>query len=137
MIIGVPHSGNRSLRTHLKNLGEKDLELRHFGIHDVENVTEAHIPLRNPVELALSWDARYPYDDGHAPENMHDAIRKMIEWSEKRNVTWWRTEDLPVHEGKGPERHNAVENRRVRAFLDWYHSEPMVMVFYTEHGYGG
>lgn len=103
--MSVPHSGTRSL---LEHLGEE--RYWHFGQNDA-NLAEydghIDIPIRNPIDVAISWDARYVNEYGtKTPKYLLEGLDKMLDLisSNPERCTLYRMEDLPVVERtKGPE----------------------------------
>ncbi len=112
MIISVPHSGTRSLMDYLETN-----DFAHFGdgIHFLAD--NADIPIRNPIKVALSWDARYSVNGSHQPRDMLTCFDEMLEYIHGRHPKVWRMEDYPVlPRSKGPER---KPGPRVDAMKDW------------------
>jgi len=153
LIISVPHSGTRSLRKHLAQKWDLSWEPEdphfsrrvtfwHFGMNDPdidEWDGEVHVPLRDPIKVALSWESRYQNEAGHTTDDMLRAFNKMIQWTQGRDVTFWHTSKLPHKVGAGPE-HPARNDRaemlvipRIVALREWYRNSESVQQFYSRH----
>jgi len=123
MIISVPHSGTRSLRDHLQfngywHFGQNDADIRIFTGH-------ADIPIRNPIDIARSWDARYLDEEGKGPQGMLIKFDMMFEFIDKHHdYRLWKIEDLPVNIGKGPDKFPG-ETPRITAMRDWLTGDRM------------
>ena len=135
MIISVPHSGTRSLKdrlgmdTHWHFNSVYDDRIRDFEGH-------AHIPIRNPIDVAISWDARYVNEYGGTIADMLKSMDEMLDFiSRYPRRSLYRMEDHKVLESsRGPEsdvrvtrsspRINALRNwltgDRLRFYEDWY-----------------
>lgn len=137
MVISVRHAGTRSLRDHLGLEGYWHFvfcmpDIRQFEGH-------AHIPIRDPFDIAMSWEARYG-DEMGADEMLRD-FNLMLEWVPNHpKKTLWMIDDLPVHEGAGP-KHWAKDkrNRGKAAKLDrsvalrrWYRTSEAAQTFYEK-----
>lgn len=121
MIISVPHSGTRSLREYLGQEG-----YWHFGQNDPDiKVFEGHadIPIRNPIDVAISWDARYPTVGTKTIENMIRRFDFMLSFIyAHKDLKLWKVEDLPLLESsKGPEHkvRETKESPRIDAIKKW------------------
>lgn len=95
VVCSVPHSGTRSLMEHL---GVDHYE--HFGSSPsffVREDFEAHIPVRDPLDLARSWAKR-----GKPLDELLKRYQAMIEFIDHReNVVIWLTESLTEVIGAG------------------------------------
>lgn len=110
MIISVPHSGTRSLCYHLNN-EQWTYTYWHFGQNkaDVDQFCGvADIPIRNPIDVAISWDSRYRDNDGvHSIDYMIWNFELMFQFirgaCSRYSVNLHKIEDLPLLEkSKGP-----------------------------------
>ena len=129
MIISVPHSGTRSLREHL---GADSYW--HWGLNDTDiNAFTGHadIPIRNPVDIARSWDARYPTEEHKGADDMLQCMDSMMAFiTGHPNHKLWRCEDLPANIGRGPDKTNEPTARTVALKL-WLSGANMT--FYEQH----
>ena len=110
MVISVPHSGTRSVKaltglTTQWHWGEnEDRILKYDGL--------AHIPIRHPVDIQLSWLARYSNEADFLKQQektavglVPDLLQRQLDWIKGRgNVVLHKIEDLHIHEGKGPDK---------------------------------
>lgn len=139
MVISVRHAGTRSLRDHLGLEGYWHFA---FCMPDIQAFTgHAHIPIRDPFDIAMSWEARYGDEDVKGSEDMLRDFDLMIEWSPgHRNKTFWMTDDLPVHTGAGPKhwakdrrnRGKAAKLDRSVALRHWFNSNEAAQTFYAK-----
>lgn len=140
MIISVPHSGTRSLRDHLGEDG-----YWHWGQNDIEierHVGHVDVPLRDPFDVAVSWEARYRGTANMPAEELIRRLNMMLAYDELGrsrediNIKYWCTDKLPIHEGKGEphwartDRNAAMELDRVSAVIDWYGQSDAVQALY-------
>lgn len=127
VVVSVPHSGTRTLVAHLSlpSLEEQRLGSKrwwHFGFchHLLDKYPKvlAHIPIRNPMDVAKSWALRNKH--GRQPEKqLVLCYHHMLEhFGEKPDqCRFYRMEDLPKLEGVGE--HGDVRNlSKVRAYQD-------------------
>ena len=95
VVCSVPYSGTRSLMEHL---GVDHYE--HFGSSPsffARDDFVAHIPVRDPLDLARSWAKR-----GKPLDELLKRYQAMIEFiAHRENVVIWITEALPVVRGNG------------------------------------
>ena len=144
-VISVFHSGTRTLRSHL------NLSSWHFAYNwpDIQRFTgQAHIPIRDPFAITISWQARYGEDGVDAVEGMdkpqselHRQLQMQLDYIKNyKKCKLWRVEDLPKTEGAGP-KHWARSNRnrakamglpRVRDLKLWMNADPDRIAFYEE-----
>lgn len=100
MIVSVPHSGTRTLCEHIGESAHL-----HFGMNDAEiERFEGHIdiPVRDPFDVSVSWLARYPSEDYKDQAYVNDLLDRMIAYSERPDLTYWKIEDLPRLKGRSP-----------------------------------
>lgn len=142
MIISVPHSGTRSLRVYLDESG-----FWHWGLNDPDieqYVGHVDVPVRDPFELAISWETRYQDDQNMQSDEMIRRIEMMLDyedWHKSREgitVEYWRTDSIPVHTGVGKahwakseeNRSRALKLDRVVSLVDWYRGNDRAQAFY-------
>ena len=89
------------------HFGANDDLLRHYDPH-------AHIPIRNPLDVARSWAQRPKTGDALAA--MLNAYRCMFAYLETHEATFHRMEDLPRL--KGTDEHPYEESHNVKRFQD-------------------
>jgi hypothetical protein len=130
IVVSVPHSGTRSLCTHLElfevsTVGDKPrFHYLHWGQNDadIEILTgQVHIPIRNPIDIARSWDGRYRGNGGdtHTIENMLWRLDRMLAFIDSYpDRVLYRVEDLDIRAGKGDER-SLEDTPRVIATRQW------------------
>ena len=140
MVISVPHSGTRSLRDHLGFDG-----YWHFGQNDPDIILftgKAHIPVRDPFDVAMSWESRYPREQYKGAAEMLLRFDLMLEYVHNRpDTVFWLVDDLPIHEGKGPKhwakdrkrRGEAARLDRSIALRRWYRNSDKAQTFYEKH----
>lgn len=100
MIISIPHTGTRCLR---KTLGID--KYWHFGVNDPKiNAYEgiAHIPLRDPFDVAVSWTSRYQSELGRDEIPLWE---QLIAYSDiNPHTVYVKVENIPCNgEWAGPE----------------------------------
>lgn len=95
VVCSVPYSGTRSL---MEYLGVDHYE--HFGSSPAffaRDDCQAHIPVRDPMDLARSWAKR-----GKPLDELLMRYRAMIDFvAHSDNVVLWATHSLPVVRGDG------------------------------------
>lgn len=119
MIFSVPRSGTRTLQEYLNLPGGS---YRHFGIHDDEIGDyrgRVHVPLRDPIEVSISWEAR-----GESPDEQVQAMGLMVDYVSTHSVTLHVMESLPNLIGEHPEheardRLLALELPRIALLRNW------------------
>ena len=116
VVVSVPHSGTRTLVEHLNmTMGPKaprkghwhfmlnDKHLRQIPVH-------AHIPIRNPINVALSWAARdKKYDE------LLEAYQSMWQWlaSNGEHATFYDMRQLPGQRGHDDDKRNLATEERI------------------------
>ena len=129
MIISVPHSGTRSL---MEYLGEDGYW--HFGQNDADIRTYdgvADIPVRHPVDIAVSWEARYLDSEDKTPENLIWRLNAMLTYIQEHKVKLWNVVDIPLYErSKGPDHEvrKTLSGRRIDAVMEWLNGD--ILDFY-------
>lgn len=140
MVISVPHSGTRSLRDHLGLDGYWHFRQNQPDI-DVFTGT-AHIPLRDPFDIAMSWESRYGDEAWKGPEDMLECFNLMLNYVAGHPGTkLYRVDKLPIHEGRGPKhwardkrnRGKAAKLDRSLALRRWFKTHETAQTFYTKH----
>lgn len=148
MIVSVPHTGTRSLRDYLcEKRGvswraedenyDPGMTCYHVGEHDKDLAQfngELDVPLRDPFDVAISWEARYPY--GLFPEL--ELWDKLIAICARSVVRFHVMERIPLDVGEHPEhwarskrkRKQALELPRVKALRAWI---PERLEFFAPH----
>lgn len=127
IVASVPHSGSRSL---LKHLGEPFVspdKLWHFGYHDhliKTHVGALHIPLRHPVDIAVSWMNR-----NKEIAEMVRCMGVMVDYVHPLCVAY-KTEDLDHKVGHRPGK--TTRNRAKKLLLEA--APDKVLEFYEQHG---
>jgi hypothetical protein len=148
-IISVPHSGTRTLCHHLGHVGDNNKAIEyhywHFGMNDPDIVRYdgiVHIPLRDPFDIAMSWEARYLREQHKDGPNMLRHFDLMLDYVVGRPQTqFWLIDKLKTHRGKGPEhwcklkknRDKAVQLDRSYDLFKWYRTHPTAREFYAKH----
>lgn len=134
VVISVPHSGSRSLLRHLQLLRigpeEGPEHIYHFGEHDEDIASYAgavHIPLRNPVDVMLSWMSR-----NKPLRGLFAAMERMAEY-DNPNVTLHRAEELPIRMGGGTGAGQFLDRATLSRVLA-HHVSSRVLEFYQTHG---
>jgi len=116
MVISVPHTGTRTLRDHLGFNG-----YWHFGQNDPDiklYTGMAHIPIRDPFDVSVSWQARYPTDQSHAPgEELRRWELLMAYVKHRPHTVFHKIEDLAIKVGEGP-KHWARDKKRRKDALE-------------------
>lgn len=149
MVFSVPHSGTTSLVNHLGlHMGGSKSGFRHFGhIHAYHQAAideyrgQAHIPIRDPLHIALSWDERYD-DEAHKWGALRDSLEAMIAY-DRPGTVYWHTKDLPANKAKGPNHvqrfikihrkdKSLLYSPRVHELRKWYNGIPDVQLFYEQ-----
>lgn len=98
MILSVPHSGTRTLQKHLGYSAYK-----HFGLGAEAYTGPCDIPIRDPLSITVSWEARYPHDESKPQGELLRLLDLMLGFIKDRPKTvLWKIEDIEVHEGQGP-----------------------------------
>jgi len=114
MVISVPHSGTRSLRDHLGLDGYWHWNLNDADINRYEGL--AHIPVRDPFDISISWMARYPTEPEKNQKGLLTTLDKMIAYTHQRPRTQFHViEELPLNVGKGPEHWAKLKKNRKKA----------------------
>ena len=140
MIISIPHSGTRSLREYLEqddywHFGQNDPDIRLFE-------GRADIPLRDPFDIAMSWESRYPTDTCKLPAEMIRRFDLMLDFCIGRpNTTFHRIDKLKTHRGKGPKhwakdkrnRGEAAKLDRSIALRQWFRGSERAQTLYAKH----
>lgn len=133
MIISVPHSGTRSLREHLARYG-----YWHFGQNDADIANydgRADIPIRNPVDIAVSWEARYQDNGDKTADNLIWRLDAMLNYIDSHDVKIWNIEEIPVFARSiGPD-HSVRKTRtgsRIDAVRKWLSGD--ILGFYEGIG---
>lgn len=138
IILSVPHSGTRLLIDVLFS-GVDKYPFFHFGrprtgagLSRFKGI--AHIPIRDPIDIAISWDSRYAdsADPVTKTEPMLQTFDEMLNyiWS-GANVVLHRVEDLPRHEeSAGPDAdvRRTKSSPRIDALIEWM-DEPRVELY--------
>ena len=112
MIISIPHSATRALRAYLSQPPNAQPKYTHFGITtDVRIFSPVwgpvDIPIRNPIDIAVSWHARYweKQSKGRTPRELIKGFEQMFRYIKEHSdeVTLWQVEILPYNEeSRGP-----------------------------------
>lgn len=117
VVCSVPHSGTRSLVTHL-DIGANSPRGRwlHFG-HDDGRLKQnkdlhLHIPIRNPVSVATSWARRGKNIDG-----LLAAYHSMFSHL-SRPHTAYKMEDLSITEGDDDWDREVHGNGKVAGYVE-------------------
>lgn len=130
MIFSVPHSGTRSLQDYLRLPGGS---YRHFGIHDGEIAAyrgRVHVPLRDPWEISVSWEAR-----GLSVDEQIHAMELLREYVSTHKVDLHVMEQLPNVIGEHPQ-HDARDREwmartpRIERLREWLRSDELWGRFY-------
>lgn len=93
-IVSIPHSGTRTLT---EVLGKK--RFYHFH-HDIEIKGVIHVPVREPLDHAVSWVCYEGALDNAG--GFFQQFEKMLE--HKDQAVFYRMEDYPKLKGFGPKR---------------------------------
>lgn len=164
MILTVPHSGSRTLQQVLKQQyyphddGE-ETKFLHFGLMEgwLDWYKHVDIPIRDPFDVALSWEIRYGGipDTSKEPKRMLEIFEYLVDYpniadevlaEEVRpninpdvDIKYWDIRQFPyVLVGNGddhPARHDlelAKTLERPLAFINWYNENPKVQKFYAQ-----
>ena len=141
IVVSVPHSGTRSLCTHLglfRGDGGNGYEYLHWGQNDADINTltgRVHIPIRHPLSVARTWDGRYPSAEGvkggnHSIENMLWRLEQMLAFiATYHDRCLWYMEAIDLRVGKGQERPQE-DTPRVIATRKWLSDK---MWFYGQY----
>ena len=148
IVISVPHSGTRTLCSQLwpgKRIVAGNRRSKapppvynyiHFGQNDADIDVfsgTAHIPIRNPVDIARSWDGRYLNQAAggtHSIENMIWRLDKMLEYIENYDdVVLYKIEDIGLRVGEGKKR-GPDNSNRANAARQWMRGR---MGFYNRY----
>jgi len=125
MVISVPHSGTRSLCRYLDPKTGHSFSYWHFGQNDPDiDIFEGHthIPIRHPVDIAISWDARYATEETKSAEDMLTRLERMLAFIKSHRVTLYRIEDLPRYRrSRGPDSdiRETRDSERIRKLRRW------------------
>ena len=154
IVMSVPHSGTRTLQSWLSEnrpwvVPDDNAEIKHwhFSLHpkyceryfELGGARMAYIPLRNPYDVADSWERRYfNASVDKSPQAMIQALGMMVECVEKYpdNIEIFKMEDLPVLRGIGPNPENwdrMVETERSRDLRRWVLQTTEVEAFYRTY----
>lgn len=130
MVISVPHSGTRTLKDLL--CYPHDKKHWHFNSIYAEDIRafagHAHIPIRNPIDVAISWDTRYVNEYGGTIADMLKAFDEMLEFIDRyHRHTLYRMEEFKTRLGEGPSGpvRNTRESPRIDALRQWMTGDKM------------
>ena len=113
-VISVPHSGTRSLCLHLFG-GYDSYPYVHFGEADLSQFSGvAHIPIRNPVDIAVSWESRGRRDT----DDLLCRLQGMVDFAQDYGrAVLHRIEEIPRYEWSvGPD--SAARKARSSVMID-------------------
>jgi hypothetical protein len=119
VVASVPHSGTRTLQTWLSESRPEVVPAHrdqvghwHFSMHpkyifefvELGGDRMLYVPVRNPHDVADSWERRYGSATDKTAEVMCNAISVMVYVCEcyAGNVEIFKMEDLPNIRGRGP-----------------------------------
>lgn len=128
VVVSVPHSGTRTLVKHLQindNPGVPGISAKwwHFGASNpgIRVLLKrldlyAHIPVRNPMDVAASWASRRK--TGNPLANLIHRYRLMFDWMEESEgrFTLYRIEDIPPLAGTGEHKGADLNPRRIAQY---------------------
>ena len=151
-IITVPHSGTRSLQQYLTEEKFPGISSWHFAGNtpDIEKFRGiAHIPIRDPFDIAMSWEARGQADlknngqDSKPADLLVRALTEMVDYDRCHNaeeLVYWPIDKVPRRRGKGPDfwgrrkarREEALQLVRPTAVRQWYRRSERAQEFYSQ-----
>lgn len=132
IILSVPHSGTRTLAEHLG--------LQHYYYHfhqEVEiDADIIHLPVRDPLDHAVSWIC---FEGNLDQGGFFAQIDRLINFNHQ-NAIFHKIEELPVLKGLGPTRTHFLRKmakrrdltglkKEIPVFFEW-ESMPEVRSFY-------
>lgn len=130
MILSVRHTGTHTLKEYCKLTASY-----HFGLADPDIAVYeglAHISIRDPLDVSMTWDARYPQGDYWLGEL--DDYDKLIAYvSGRKDTIFYKVEDIPMRKGQG-KRHTQSkqkfsESPRANALRKWIRDEKRLRFF--------
>jgi hypothetical protein len=132
MIISVPHTGTHTLMELLNEDGYRHFPLSQADLYVMreDGVKRFDIPVRDPLDTAISWHMRYP---PLTPPNietkgqtvLNAAMDAMIKFVDSRPCNTWKVEESSVrkHENEqnwlGKRRDLALNLDRVEVLRQW------------------
>lgn len=128
VVVSVPHSGTRTLVKHLRLNDEPGVpgvssKWWHFGASNpgIKVLLKrpdlyAHVPVRNPMDVAASWAQRRKTGDPLA--NLIHRYRLMFDWmaGAEGRFTLYRIEDIPPLVGTGEHKDAEPNQRRIAQY---------------------
>jgi hypothetical protein len=156
VVISLPHSGTRTLQSWLaehrkiRGFRTETVGAWHFTHHPHQvskflmlarndpGSRRAYVPVRNPIDVADSWERRYRGNDAHNGFNMTNGIAQMVDHylRSPECIELFKMEELPRLRGHGPQPHDwekiGAEHERVRSIRDFFRKVPEVESFYRE-----
>lgn len=122
IVMSVPHSGTRTLQSYLAEHRPQTVPENwdtvgawHFDYHPHyitkflmyakhDPTRRAYVPVRNPLDVADSWERRYKDDGAHNGWNMCNAVGQMVDayLNYPEHIELFKMEALPVLRGHGP-----------------------------------
>lgn len=156
IVISVPHSGTRTLQTWLAENRPETIPTYmdtpshwHFNFHphyiskfflyadDTGDGRKAYIPIRNPFDVADSWERRYGDATDKSGVDMCQALHMMVRCivAHSQHIETFRIEELPVLRGaierpSNWDRQVVAQGARVGYLRRWVRSNAEVESFY-------